>query len=290
MACRLDISIVRDAFVENKLLLISETYKNAYGELMYVDIDGKTKIITWRNFKIKYGYDTGNHNKNRFDIEQVREVYSNKGCTLITNEYRSANQKLDYICPNGHFHSMKFSHFKDNHKCPYCVGVSSPDIEFIREDMIKYDYRLLSSEYINNRSPLVYECPRGHIRVTNWSNWNSHGKRCKICFHEDNVGPNHGSWRGGISYDEYCDAWADKEYKLDLKERDGFRCQNPYCSCNGGVLCLHHIDYNKRNCHPSNLIILCRVCHGYSNVNRDWHTEYFQTLMSNKYNYIYTQV
>lgn len=290
MAKRLDIKLINRAFIENKLELVSDVYENAYGELLYIDTDGLKRSITWRNFKIKYGYDTGNYNKNKFDIEQIRKIYSDKGCVLVSNEYRSANQKLDYICPNGHSHSMKLSHFKDEHKCPYCVGVSQPDIEFIRSDMEKYEYKLLSTEYINNRAELIYECPRGHIRTTNWSNWYNHKKRCSVCFHDDNRGSKHPSWLGGVSCEPYCGAWADKDYKTDIKARDSYKCQNPYCPRNESVLCLHHIDYDKMNCYPSNLITLCRHCHGYSGANREWHTLYFQTFMNKKYNYTYNQV
>ena len=67
--------------------------------------------------------------------------------------------------------------------------------------------------------------------------------------------------------DGYCDAWADNEYKTD--------CRKDYCeSCRAeeiktiiknGKLCsnllLHHIDFDKKNCHPDNLQTLCRSCH-----------------------------
>lgn len=67
--------------------------------------------------------------------------------------------------------------------------------------------------------------------------------------------------------DGYCDAWADDEYKQD--------CKKDYCeSCRAkeiktitkdGKLCsnllLHHIDFDKKNCHPDNLQTLCRTCH-----------------------------
>lgn len=56
-----------------------------------------------------------------------------------------------------------------------------------------------------------------------------------------------------------------KAFSIALKElirdRDGFACQE--CGVGESVRAhdVHHIDYDKKNCHPINLITLCRSCH-----------------------------
>ena len=53
-----------------------------------------------------------------------------------------------------------------------------------------------------------------------------------------------------------------RKLSLVIKRRDGYRCQackNKYSSLK---LVTHHIDGDKRNDDPLNLITLCRVCHG----------------------------
>jgi len=100
---------------------------------------------------------------------------------------------------------------------------------------------------------------------------------------------NHPQWRGGISCDPYCDAWADQEYKADLKERDDNMCMNPDCWNTSETLCLHHIDYDKKNCSPSNLITVCTSCNSRANSNRENHTLYYQDLMTEFYGYEYEQ-
>lgn len=94
-------------------------------------------------------------------------------------------------------------------------------------------------------------------------------------------GPNHPLWKGGISAEPYCDVWLDEEYKESIRERDNHECQNPDCS---GViynekLSVHHIDYNKKHCHPDNLITLCRGCNSIANWNRQYWQGFYQTLM-----------
>jgi len=98
-------------------------------------------------------------------------------------------------------------------------------------------------------------------------------------------GKNNPNWKGGVSCEPYCDAWADKEYKESIKERDGYRCLNPDCwgNCNYLPLTIHHIDYNKKNCHPSNLITLCVSCNSRANFNRNWYKFWYQAIIYRRY-------
>lgn len=54
------------------------------------------------------------------------------------------------------------------------------------------------------------------------------------------------------------------------------------------ALNIHHINYNKLLSIPQNCISLCRVCHPKTNFNRKQWIEFFQSLLSNKYNYEYS--
>jgi hypothetical protein len=106
--------------------------------------------------------------------------------------------------------------------------------------------------------------------------------------HKQNIKNNHAdfsreknpNWQGGISCEPYCTQWTDKEYKNWLKyERDAGRCQNPQCSRNFNRIVLHHINYNKKDCRPVNLITLCNACNSKANFNREWHEAYYNMLM-----------
>ncbi|NQU99405.1 MAG: HNH endonuclease [Parcubacteria group bacterium] len=57
-------------------------------------------------------------------------------------------------------------------------------------------------------------------------------------------------------------------------------CENEFiarrkCLENKEKLSIHHIDYNKQNNNPNNLISLCRKCHVKTNFNRNYWKYYF---------------
>lgn len=88
------------------------------------------------------------------------------------------------------------------------------------------------------------------------------------------------NWKGGISCEPYCQQWTDREYKdWIVYERDG-RCYGP--ECNGKYthkLVPHHINYNKKDCGPMNLIALCVSCNTKANYDREWHQSWYTEIM-----------
>lgn len=111
------------------------------------------------------------------------------------------------------------------------------------------------------------------------------GNQCGVCKKFRGCGHQHGCWKGGISCEPYCDIWLDKEFKQSIKERDGYKCLNPDCWHNIHKLCIHHIDYNKKNCEPQNLITLCTSCNSRANKDREWHISWYKAIINKKYIY-----
>ena len=81
-------------------------------------------------------------------------------------------------------------------------------------------------------------------------------------------GKNNHAWRGGISFEEYGKEF-NNELRVYIRIRD--KCQCQICSNIEDNKChsVHHIDYDKKNNDPSNLITLCRKCHTKTNFNRE---------------------
>lgn len=70
------------------------------------------------------------------------------------------------------------------------------------------------------------------------------------------------AWKGGISNSPYSFNFNEELREL-IRKRDNYKCQ--ICGCKSKKyshkLSIHHIDYNKQNDNPKNLIALCSSCH-----------------------------
>lgn len=109
------------------------------------------------------------------------------------------------------------------------------------------------------------------------------GKHCseehKQKLREANSGDKGSNWQGGISYQPYLVDWTD-DLREAIRKRDNYICQ--LCGIHQNELegwnkklDVHHIDYNKDNLNPTNLITLCRNCHIKTNYNREYWEDYF---------------
>lgn len=89
------------------------------------------------------------------------------------------------------------------------------------------------------------------------------------------------AWSGGCS-NEYGPEFG-KRIRREIRERDNHICQ--FCSTeeNGKKLDVHHIDYDKFNNDPKNLISCCHPCHTNTLWNRDMWIEICQDIVSAKY-------
>jgi hypothetical protein len=287
---RTSICIIKQSFEKEGYELLSKEYKNNKTKLKYKCPKGHIHYIRWNDWKSgkRCYYCNGNI---RLTYDFVKSSFEEEGYTLLSNGYKNNNTKLDYICPEGHTHSITWRDWSTGYRCPYCAGNVKLTIEYVREQFKKEGYTLLSKEYINSSTKLSYMCPYGHVHEITYGNWRS-GWRCPTCkgisLSINRSGPGHPNWQGGKSFEPYCEIWKDKEFKLDIMERDAYSCLNPYCdSKRPDDLTIHHIDYNKQNCHPSNLITVCRSCNSRANKNRKWHKAWYQAIMHKRYNYKY---
>ena len=89
------------------------------------------------------------------------------------------------------------------------------------------------------------------------------------------------NWNNGSSFEPYSPDF-NKPLKQSVLERDNYTCQNPNCEHLSEGLDVHHINYDKKNSNPENLISLCKSCHIKTNFNRQYYTEFYQNIMMNK--------
>jgi len=92
-----------------------------------------------------------------------------------------------------------------------------------------------------------------------------------------NTGPQNNLWQGGISFAPYTLDWT-KTLKQSIRERDHYLCRICLSPQLNKAHHVHHIDYDKKNCNPDNLITLCNSCHAKTNTNRKYWLELFKNI------------
>jgi len=120
----------------------------------------------------------------RNPIEKVYELIENRGFIFIKwlEDYKNNTSKFLLQCSENHQFEFCYAYLKDGSRCPYCFGRKHITIDFIREEFLKRNYILLSTEYINAHEKLVYICNKHpqEVQKISWNNFKS-GKGCKFC-------------------------------------------------------------------------------------------------------------
>ena len=104
-----------------------------------------------------------------------------------------------------------------------------------------------------------------NIGLGNIGHWALRGKDCHL-------------WKGGISFSPYSVDWTET-LRRSIRERDNYTCQLCNKIQSDRAHSVHHIDYDKKNCSPKNLITLCVSCNTKVNSNRYHWTEYFNQIL-----------
>lgn len=97
-------------------------------------------------------------------------------------------------------------------------------------------------------------------------------------------------WKNYISREPYDQKW-NNNFKNLIRKRDNQICMN--CGKHreqlSRALNVHHINYNKKLSIPENCISICNSCHNITNFNRKHWTKFFQSLLSERYGYKYSE-
>ena len=79
--------------------------------------------------------------------------------------------------------------------------------------------------------------------------------------------------------------YPDIFYNIELRQKILSEQNNKCFLCDRDIADiwpnLHHINYNKKDCRRENLIFLCSRCHGKTNFNREFWTNYINEKVNN---------
>ena len=226
--------------------------------------------------EIKCHYTTVNDYLKKYDIPRRTISEANKG-RKHTKESKDKISKAHIGKPSG----MKDKH----HTAKTCQKISKSMKNFIKHHDVK---ERLVKNLLKENHPWNYK--GGKERLPNCIDCNKKlsslsAKRCNSCElrNRQKDSRNHWNWQGGLSFEPYPLGW-NKTYKKQIRERDNNQCQicgKLEIELKGfhKKLSIHHIDYDKKNIDPNNLISLCIPCHLKTNGNRDYWYAYFMYIM-----------
>jgi hypothetical protein len=178
---RLSIEFVRTEIEKRGQKLISKEYKNACGKIDVECGNGHTYKTTWNRIQRGRGCHTCFIDRKKLSFQFVKEQINAKGSTLLSKEYINSAAKLDVECPNGHIHKTSWAMFDQGHGCNQCaVNDKKHSVEYIRIEVEKSGYSLLSHEYINDAAKLSIKCDCDHCYKASWNAFKS-GRRCPVC-------------------------------------------------------------------------------------------------------------
>ena len=106
----------------------------------------------------------------RLKFEDVKQYFKDHDCELLETEYINSKTKMRYRCKCGNKKcKICFDHFKNGRRCIKCGGKEKFTFDYVSNYFKERGCKLLATKYINNSTPMEYECNCGN-------------KKCKICF------------------------------------------------------------------------------------------------------------
>jgi hypothetical protein len=166
-----------------------------------------------------------------------------------------------------------------------------------RDKMSKATKGKNNPNYRHGECKKIHYCIKCKIKPICLANWYCGSGLCVSCstkgrvfseshckkIGDSNRGMKSHLWINGISSEIYPINW-NKKLKESIRQRDNYECQ--LCDLiqnqSSRKLCVHHIDYNKDNLNPDNLISLCDKCHLRTNGNRDYYYALCKYILENK--------
>lgn len=115
----------------------------------------------------------------KLTYDQVKQDIEKTGYKLLSTEYVNNVTKLKMMCTEGHIFEMTYGNFYTGYRCAICNG-QKHTYSYVKDFIEDKDYKLLSTEYVNNVTKLKIQCPEGHIFEMRYNDFQS-GCRCPVC-------------------------------------------------------------------------------------------------------------
>ena len=105
----------------------------------------------------------------------------------MSTTFKNLKEKLSFVCSEGHsFETSSDGVIYTNKWCPYCAKNKVIDpLKDMNDHAISRGGKFISTEYVNGRSPLTFECADGHVWNTTYSSIKHRKSWCPKCHNKN---------------------------------------------------------------------------------------------------------
>lgn len=104
------------------------------------------RILKSKSMKCRSCARKGKKYKTHKNYEEVKKIFEDEGCTLLSTEYSGAKEPLEYICSNGHTSTTTFNRFNQGHRCMQCLRGSKISYDTIKQRFKDYGVKLITTK------------------------------------------------------------------------------------------------------------------------------------------------
>lgn len=188
-----DFAYVASEFEKNGCELLETEYINCKTPLRYRALCGHEAYITFDAFlNARRLLECETCSKRNY--ENVKNVFKENGCTLLSKEYHNGKEKLRYIASCGHENEISFDKFNSGQgrKCKECSHPRG-------EEHFKYNPLLTEEDRMER------DMQSGKARILRKETYKRDGYRCVVCGADRDFNAHH------------LDSWdANEEKRFDL--------------------------------------------------------------------------
>lgn len=163
---------------------LSSIYKSTDTKLKWECIEGHQWVATLNNVKNNRSWCPTCAGKQKHTIESCQEIASSKNGTCLSQKYVGLFSKLRWECSERHQWLASFNNILSKKSwCPTCAGSTPRTLAEAHEVASIKGGRCLSTKIKNSKTPLLWECSKGHqwkTALAHILNQNSWCPKCNI--------------------------------------------------------------------------------------------------------------
>ena len=186
---RRTIKEVRKIFRKGGCYLLEYVYRSNNVKMWYICKCKRVAKITLANFQngercIGCSHERGAV-KQRRTIKEVRKIFREGGCRLISKEYKNNRTKMKYECSCEREAEISLYHFMEGKRCNGCASERLAEKYKFSHKEVKKIFKdggceLISKTYKNNGEKLEYLCDCGREAEITLGDFRT-GRRCMKC-------------------------------------------------------------------------------------------------------------